>query len=196
MGSIFYLTLALNISRQIGWEVSNVVDTLKQSGHEVTLILKVPNAELVKEEERDYQTDEGVVVDGSSGSCDPLDPSSNQITDTVIESDGVSIDDIDVVDSEGFKSPDGFDGDTDLSGLHNILKNTKLPELEIQRTSSVPLTDRDKANSILDSKASKNPSENNADERDGFSNLPNVDRNFEQRLHQRTASDGQAISKV
>ena len=175
-----------------------MVETLKQSGHEVTLILKVPTPELKegsKEDEKDDQTDEGVVADGSSGSCDPLDPS----TDTLIESDGLSLDDLDIEDGSSIKSPDEFQGDTDLSGLHNMLRTKKEISLDIKRTSSVPLTDREKANSILDknSKDTLGCNENIIEETDGSSPSPRLlGVTFEQRLHQRTASEGQGKVRV
>lgn len=179
-----------------------MVETLKQSGHKVTLILKVPTPKLKegsKEDDKDDQTDEGVVADESSGSCDLLDPSSNQITDTLMESDGLSVDDLDTEDSS-IKSPDGFQGDTDLSGLHNILRTKKEASLDIKRTSSAPLTDQEKANSILE-KNSKDTFGSNenvlTEETDGLSPSPGLmGVTFEQRLHQRTASEGQGKVRV
>lgn len=161
--------------------MSNVVETLKQSGHEVSLILKIPKSIKGDKEEKDDQTDEGVVADSSSGSCELLNTTSNQMG----ESDGQSVDDVDMEGCGGLQSPDGFQGDTDLSHLQNIFKMTKQPSLDLKRTASVPLTDREKAGTVLDTGGDE--------ETDGGSEKSSpltISSGSHQILHTRTSSAG------
>ncbi|XP_064405032.1 connector enhancer of kinase suppressor of ras 2-like isoform X2 [Halichondria panicea] len=174
----------INAQNVVGWEVSNVVETLKQSGHEVSLILKIPKPVNGNKEEKDDQTDEGVVADGSNGSCEILDPASNQMP----ESDGLSVDDVDM---EGIHSPDGFQGDTDLSNLQSIFRMKKNASLDLKRTSSVPLTDREKADTILEAQG-----EGALEETDGGSNNFSPLAGLQQRMHTRTSSAGTPACKV
>ena len=165
-----------------------MVETLKQSGHEVTLILKTPKPLEGTKYEKDDQTDEGVVADGSSGSCELLDPVSNQIT----ESDGLSVDDVDMEGGSGINSPDGFQGDTDLSSLQNVLRAKKQASLDLKRTSSAPLTDKEKAEAT--SEVPSNSSKDTLEETDGGPTLsPPPIGGFEQRLHTRAASTGTKV---
>ena len=164
-----------------------MVETLKQSGHEVTLILKTPKPLEGFKYEKDDQTDEGVVADGSSGSCELV---TNQIT----ESDGLSVDDVDMEGGSGVNSPDGFQGDTDLSSLQ-LVRLKKQPSLDLKRTSSVPLTEREKAEAV--SEAQTDNSEDTIEEVDGGSTVsPPPMGGFEERLHARTASAGRVELQV
>ncbi len=158
-----------------------MVETLKQSGHEVSLILKIPKPINGSKDEKDDQTDEGVVADGSNGSCELLDPASNQMP----ESDGLSVDDVDM---EGIHSPDGFHGDTDLSNLQSIFRMKKQASLDLKRTSSVPLTDREKAGML--------EGEGTVEEIDGGSNKFSPLTGLQQRMHTRTSSAGTQVSRV
>ncbi len=162
-----------------------MVETLKQCGHEVCLILKIPKYIEGNKEEKDDQTDEGVVADSSNGSCELLHTVSNQMA----ESDGQSVDDVDMEGCDGIQSPEGFQGDTDLSNLQSIFKMSKQSSLDLKRTASFPLTDKERAGAILDTGGDE--------ETDGGSDKSSpLTRSSPRIIHTRTSSAGLVDKQV
>lgn len=143
---------------QVGWEISKVVETLKASGHEVSLVINAGSSSanhtpLSEDLPNGNQVDTG--GDDNSAlklretplnnsrllthhNTDPCLTGSSQSTNF---SDGMSssqdtLDDI-------AESPVSFEGDTDFSGMEKILMKSKV--LDLHRTSSAPLTHRERA---------------------------------------------------
>ena len=117
----------------MGWEVSNVVECLKASGHKIGLVLKMgtPLSESSKED---------VETTDDAGSCDSPEQSTNQNPPPPVAL-GVNT----VVGASS--SPPGKE-EIDL-GLRNPPKDLKLspePSMDIRRTSSSPLMERERTN--------------------------------------------------
>ncbi len=131
-----------------------MIETLKASGHQVMLVINAGHSK------NDIDTVEQVIEDNElSGSgehlglsqeesCDSY-SSSNHITEEPLMNTSHLSDDrsstqdtLDTLDDIA-ESPASFEGDTDFSGMENILlKNTV--SLDIHRTSSAPLIHREK----------------------------------------------------
>lgn len=208
---------------QIGWEISKVVETLKASGHEVSLVINTgssstghtsPSGDLRNGDQADTggvdvtNLDDGALRSPYDESCDRR-LSANQNSDPFVTStshstnysDGMSssqdtLDDI-------AESPASFEGDTDFSGMEKILVKSKV--LDLHRTSSAPLTHREKAVVLEESGSSsggghgegKGPREvgsldclDGASVESGGGGISSDNPSYESRLQMRTASDG------
>ena len=208
---------------QVAWELAKVVDTLKACGHMVTLILKVgphhyqngcskeeeaDEGEVMvdREEEREQEEEEKDEVEGKredeeeeeecggdndetfvshdssrDSSCDSQ-PQQYQLSDHSATNE--------LEDSKSPRTPESFEGDTDFSGMQ---------PLDLKRTSSAPLTDKEKASAFEASTESTGDSLNAAsscEEVDGSPVIKREDMSFEQRLENRTSSDGRLRQSV
>ena len=187
-----------------------MVDTLKACGHQVTLILKVgPHhyqngcskddkegengvSELNEEGQGPPEEEEDVDDDGNDeetfishdssrdSSCDsqPPHPLSNQSASNELEL------------SKSPQTPESFEGDTDFSGMQ---------PLDLKRTASVPLTDKEKASALEASTESTVDSLNAAsscDELDGSPFLRKGEMSFEERLENKSGGDGRLRQSV
>lgn len=139
------------------------METLKASGHEITLVINAGTSQnhgvLNGDETQDSREEDALesCEQSHDESCDSHSltnqnhehiannsQSSNYSDDRSSSQD--TLDDI-------AESPGSFEGDTDFSGMENLLKNRRIP-LDLHRTSSAPLTDREKAVALVTSKDS------------------------------------------
>ena len=188
------------------------MDTLKACGHQVTLILKVGphhyqngcNSKEEREGEENGVSEEGQgppegddeqedVNDGGNeeetfisndlshdSSCDsqPPHPMPDQSASNDLEL------------SKSPQTPESFEGDTDFSGMQ---------PLDLKRTASAPLTDKEKASALEASTESVVDSLNAAsscDELDGSPVLRRGEMTFEERLQNRSSDDGRLRQSV
>ena len=148
-----------------------MVETLKASGHEVTLIINAGTSERAKKvtaedspdshttrpvqngagddtlklnaTEDEHSDSSHLATNQSSG--EPL----SSISQSTTHSDGLSSSQGTLDDITG--SPASFEGDTDFSGMHNVLLHGPLDPhgpLDLQRTSSAPLIDQRKVTDL------------------------------------------------
>ena len=211
---------------QVGWEISKVMETLKASGHEVSLVINAgnknkepqpPNEESPKSTPQSSTTsllqDVGAQQVSHKESIDSPHHLANAepLTNTSLStntSDALSSsqDTLDgIVDS-----PASFEGDTDFSGMEKLLVKSRLP-LDLQRTSSAPLIDTgaldtsgESGLSSVDSRAEEKRVLSNGelgslegiDGRGEGRSKAGDDSPFERRLQMRTASDGTVVEKT
>ena len=194
--------------------MSKVVDTLKACGHQVTLILKVgshhyqngckrkdsheengvsepnelneegqvpPEREEEEEEDENDCGNEDETFESHDSSCDspPSHPLFNQSASNELEL------------SKSPQSPESFEGDTDFSGMQ---------VLDLKRTSSAPLTEKEKASALEASTESTVDSLNagsSCDELDGSPVLRRGENeSFEERLRNKSSDDGRLRQSV
>ena len=201
---------------QVGWELAKVVDTLKACGHRVTLILKVGPyhyqngcSKPDKEEQADGDGEGDVVEEGEERERDQGREEDESINDGADEEIFVSRDSsrdssCDIQshqlsdhsannELEGSKSPqtpDSFEGDTDFSGMQ---------PLDLKRTTSAPLTERERASALEASTESTADSLNagsSCEEVDGSPVMRKGDMSFEERLQNRSSGDGRLRQSV
>ena len=210
---------------KVGWELSKVVDTLKACGHQVTLILKVGphhyqngcNGKEDEEEEghkgeengvseADKLSEEGQGPPAGENGEDGVDDGGNDEEDETFVSHDLSrdsscdsqpshpmSDQSASNDQELLKSPqtpESFEGDTDFSGMQ---------PLDLKRTASAPLTDKEKASALEGSTESTGDSLNAAsscDELDGSPVLRRGEMTFQERLQNRPCDDGRLRQSV
>lgn len=199
-----------------------MVETLKASGHEVSLVVNTgsssadhtpPSEDLPNGDQAD--TDRGGVAGGDGVLESPHAKSgpgfsANQIVDPFLTgtsqstnySDGSSQDTLDDI----AESPASFEGDTDFSGMEKILLKSRV--LDLHRTSSAPLTHREKA-VALDASAESGSSSgggrgevkgsgdtaslnclDGASGESGGVSVSSDNPSFESRIQMRTSSDG------
>lgn len=200
-----------------------MVETLKASGHQVSLVINAgssaietdhapPSADLPNGGQVDAGELRDEPLDGSCDShmltrhsTDPSITSNSQSTDGMSSSQD-TLDDI-------VESPVSFEGDTDFSGMEKVLMKSKV--VDLHRTSSAPLTHREKAVVMEastesgsssggghgESKGSMGSAETaSLDHLDGASresgNMTGSENvSYESRLQMRTSSDGTVSGK-
>ena len=190
-----------------------MVDTLKACGHQVTLILKIGahhyqnGCDKDDKEERDGEEEEeeervgevkGVeeVKENGDGGNDGTFTSHDSSHDSSCDSHHHQLSEHSIASNETYDSkspqtPESFEGDTDFSGMQ---------VLDLKRTTSVPLTDREKASALEASTESTADSLNAAsscDELDGGSPVTRRgDMTFEERLENRGSGEGRLRQSV
>ncbi len=213
---------------QVGWEISKVMETLKASGHEVSLVINAGNKESANPEQPangtaplgeisprgkatapldgGEDTSQGLSSHDDSydsplslANAKPLTNTSQSTTSDVLSSSQDTLDDM-------VDSPASFEGDTDFSGMEKLLVKNR--SLDLHRTSSAPLIERERAGLL---EASDESGLSSADSRvEGKRMLGNPETGslegvdggeegrskasssqpYEMRLQMRTASDG------
>lgn len=186
------------------------METLKACGHQVTLILKVGSHHYQngcskdgeeegdgdREEERGEEAkgEEKVKENGDGGNEDTF-TSHDSSHDSSCDSQRHQLSEHSVASNETFDSkspqtPESFEGDTDFSGMQ---------PLDLKRTTSVPLTDTEKASAFEASTESTADSLNAAsscDEIDGSPLTRKGEMSFEERLENRTSGEGRLRQSV
>ena len=208
-----------------------MVETLKASGHQVSLVINagsstgetdhapplddLPNGNQVDIGEDSSELKPDVSLDES---CDSRRVLARHNTDTSITSNSQSTDGMsssqDTLD-DIVESPVSFEGDTDFSGMEKVLMKSKV--VDLHRTSSAPLTHRERAVVMEastesgtsssgggrgESKGSMGSAETaSLDHLDGASResgsmTGSENMSYESRLQMRTSSDGTVSGKT
>lgn len=203
-----------------------MVETLKASGHEVSLVINVgssnashtppsgelPNGDQVGSDRindgalKSQRTSHDEAFDSQLSANQNTNPSLTSNSQSTNYSDGMSssqdtLDDI-------AESPGSFEGDTDFSGMEKVLMRSKV--LDLHRTSSAPLTHREKA-VVLEASTESGSSSGRGEgkgslcsgetgsldcldgasgETGGSSSITSSSASYESRLQMRTSSDG------
>ena len=161
---------------KVGWEMNEVIETLKASGHQVTLIVNTGNAKTLQrttpdhdggeegeEEEEEMGTGSTLQHPGEERRVARCERSEEDAAKSISQSQEESSDDLpssstrndpttslstnysddksssqDTLDDIA-ESPESLEGDTDFSGMENVLNRTRMP-LDLHRTSSAPLS--------------------------------------------------------
>jgi hypothetical protein len=183
-----------------------VVETLKASGHEVSLVINAGSSDDDAPPTSDplpLGVGDQVDNDEESGgdphllarhNTDPFLTSTSQSTDGMYSSQD-TLDDI-------TESPLSFEGDTDFSGMEKVLVKSKV--LDLHRTSSAPLTHRERVEASIESSeggCGEGKGETvSLDCLDGASGesgniTGSENQSYESRLQMRTSSDGTVDNK-
>lgn len=175
--------------------MSKVIDTLKASGHEVVLVLNVGSSGNKHSDENNGPNDESTDYSCQTSHDEFRSPADQNAEPSTSHSLAYSDDRSSSQDTldDIIGSPASFEGDTDFSGLESVAITNSLP-LDLHRTSSAPLIDREQEVALDSSPSSIDHCLGNG-ETGSLELLASGDStkrtsSFEKRLQMRTSSDG------